>query len=452
MTPETIEGLATALRRGELTSEALVGRAIARATAAEPVLGAFVAVAGEHALAQARAADAERRSGLDRGPLHGIPVAVKDVIDVARLPTTGGSRLYERNFAAADAAVVTRLIAAGAVILGKTRLVELGYGGWGTNSVAGTPRNPWDLARHRAPGGSSSGSAVAVSARLVPAALGTDTGGSVRIPAALCGVVGLRTSAGSVPLDGVMPLSRTLDTVGPLALTVRDAAVVHAALTGAPPPRPGPPPARPRVGILTAGDVDDVDADVLAGYDDAIGWLAGAGASLAEFGFAEGLDTYVERMHPIIGHEAWGAHGLRILQAGADVMDPPVRARFLAGQRVTPPRYRDALRERTGAAAQAAAALAGFDAVLTPATPITAPPLEDVDEDALPLSRYTRVVSYLGLCALAVPAGLGSNGMPVAVQLVGRAGTEERLLALGAALEAQRGPFPAPDLAALGLP
>jgi aspartyl-tRNA(Asn)/glutamyl-tRNA(Gln) amidotransferase subunit A len=119
---------------------------------------------------------------------------------------------------------------------------------------------------------------------------------------------------------------------------------------------------------------------------------------------------------------------------------------------VTPPRYRDALRERTGAAAQAAAALAGFDAVLTPATPITAPPLEEVDEEALPLSRYTRVVSYLGLCALAVPARLGSNGMPVAVQLVGRAGTEERLLALGAALEAQRGPFPAPDLAALGLP
>jgi len=452
MLPETIEGLAAALRRDETTSEALVRRALARAEAAQPALGAFAALAGERALSQARAADAERRRGQHRGPLHGIPLAVKDVVDLARLPTTGGSRLYAGNFAARDAAIVTRLLAAGAVVLGKTRMVELGFGGWGTHALEVTPRNPWDLAHHRVPGGSSSGSAVAVAARLVPGAIGTDTGGSVRIPAALCGLVGLKTTAGAVPRDGVMLLSPTLDTVGPLALTVGDAALLHAVLSGAPPPRPAAPPPRPRVGILTAGDVDDVEADVVAGYDDAIGWLADAGASLAEFSFAEALDDYVERMHVIIGHEGWNAHGLRILQAEPGSMDPHVRARFLAGQKIGAARYEAALRERTGALAAAAGALAGFDAVLTPATPMAAPLLAAVDEGQLPLSRYTRVVNYLGLCALVVPVALGAAGLPVAVQLVGRAGSEERLLALGALLEARRGPFPGPDLGALALP
>jgi aspartyl-tRNA(Asn)/glutamyl-tRNA(Gln) amidotransferase subunit A len=211
---------------------------------------------------------------------------------------------------------------------------------------------------------------------------------------------------------------------------------------------------RAKVGILTARDVEAVDATVLDGYERAVGWLADAGASLAEFSFEVGLglDAYVERMHAIIGHEGWGAHGLRILQAAPGTMDPHVRERFLAGQRVTPSRYRDALTERGAAMARAATALGAFDAVLTPTTPIAALPVEEVDEDVLPLSRYTRLVNYLGLCALAVPAGVGADGLPVSVQLIGRAGTEARLLALGAALEARRGPMPAPDLAALALP
>lgn len=453
MSSDTIQSLQSALGRGEITSEALVARLLARATAAEPVLHAFTRLLDEHALSQARALDAERQARQVRGPLHGIPVVLKDVIDVARLPTTASSRLYADNFATGDAVVVQRLVAAGAIVLGKTQLVELAFGGWGTNAVMGTPRNPWDLRVHRVPGGSSSGAAVAVAAGLAPAGIGTDTGGSVRIPAALCGLVGLKTTAGQVPRDGVMLLSETLDSVGPLAHSVADARLLHDVLRGAQPGDPPPlaPPARPRIGILTSRDIDGVENDVLEGYDDFVGHLGDLGASLGEFTFGAPPDSFVERIGAIIAYEGWQAHGLRILQ-NPDGMDPHVRARFLQGQRITPARYRAALQERAAAREQVLALLERFDALLTPTTPTPAPPLTEVDEGALPLSRYTRLVNYLDLCALAIPAGLGAGGLPVSAQLIGRPGSEPLLLALGEALEARRGPFPAPDLAPLNLP
>jgi aspartyl-tRNA(Asn)/glutamyl-tRNA(Gln) amidotransferase subunit A len=455
MTVESIEALATALGRGEFTSETLVQRLLDRTAVADPVLHAFTSVFAEHALHQARALDGERARGTVRSPLHGIPLVLKDVVNVARQRTTGGSRLYEDNFARADAEIVRRLIGAGAVVLGKTHLVELAFGGWGTNAVMGTPRNPWDLATHRAPGGSSSGAAVAVAAGLAPAAIGTDTGGSVRIPAALCGVVGLKTTAGQMPRDGVMLLSESLDTIGLITRSVRDAALVYTALASAGPAlaatRPAALPANPRIGMLASRDIADVEADVMAGYDSAAGHLSDLGALLAGFSFGQPLDSTVERMGIIIAHEGWQAHGLRILQDPA-IMDPHVRARFLQGQRIPIAQYRAARRDQAASQQAIHKALERFDAVLTPTTPIPAPPLADIDENALPLSRYTRVVNYLGLCALAVPAGLGASNLPVSIQLIGRPGSEPMLLALGEALEERRGPFPSPDLAALGLP
>lgn len=459
MSTPTLQQLSERMRRGELTSATLTERLLARAHAAEAVLHAFTAIYAEHAMAQARALDAERARGRVRGALHGIPLALKDVFDIARQRTTGGSLLYAERFAAADAAVVKRLLDAGAVILGKTRLAELAFGGWGTNAATGTPRNPWDLGRRRAPGGSSSGAAVAVAAGIVPAALGTDTGGSVRIPAALCGVVGLKTTAGQIPRDGTMLLSPTLDTVGPIASTVADVALLHAALTGSEPPdhrniegsidmaRTQ----RVRVGVLSARELEDVDADVLEGCEDMARHLSELGAALSEVALPERLDAYVERMSTIIGYEGWQAHGLRILQ-NPDVMDPHVRERFLAGQRVTPSRYRAVLEDQAAAQAAMRTALERFDVLLTPATPLPAPLLDDVDEAALPLSRYTRAINYLGLCALALPSRLSAAGLPVGVQLVGKPHAEPLLLALGAALEAARGPFPVPNLTALGLP
>ncbi len=445
---DDLQALSTALSGGALSSVELVRACLSRAAAAQPALHAFTELYTEEALQQARGLDEERARGTVRSALHGIPVALKDAIDVAGHLTACGSLLYEDNRAGADAALVRRLKAAGMVIIGKTQMVEMAFGGWGTNLVMGTPRNPWDLGCHRVPGGSSSASAVALPAGLVPAAIGTDTGGSVRIPAALCGVVGLRTSSGSIPREGVVLLSETLDTVGPMARTAGGAALLHAALGGS---LPVPPPRRPRIGILTGHAVDEVEAGVLAGYERSIGHLADLGAKLAEFSFPDTLEDIAERIGVIIAHEGWQAHGRRILQ-GSRRMDPHVRGRFLAGQRITLAHYRAALQERAAAQALIRRSLQKYDALLTPATPIAAPPLSEVNENALTLSRYTRVVSYFGLCALSLPAAVTPAGLPVGVQLIGPPGTEATLLALARALEARRGPFPAPDLAALGLP
>jgi aspartyl-tRNA(Asn)/glutamyl-tRNA(Gln) amidotransferase subunit A len=451
MCTETAKSLAAAIARGDLTSTAVVETFLARAAAADPYLHAFIAIYGEHARVSARALDAERTRGVIRGPLHGVPVVLKDLIDVAGQPTTAGSRLYARAFAAADAALTRRLLAAGMVILGKTQMVEMAYGGWGTHAVMGTPRNPWDLATHRVPGGSSSGAAVAVAAGLAPLAIGTDTGGSVRIPAALCGLVGLRTTAGQVPYDGVMQLSPTLDTLGPLAKTVSDLALLYEVMTGRHPQLTTALPRALRIGILGAADLGNIDGDVRAAFEGAQRSLLGMGAALTEISFGSLPEDFVEPMSVIIGYEGWRIHGLRILGNPA-AMDPHVRARFLAGQRVTATRYQAVMRERAAAQVAALATLRDVDAVLTPTTPFPAPALADVEEDALPLSRFTRWVGYLGLCALSVPAGLSSGGLPVAIQLVGRPGTEATLLAIARAFEQARGPSPQPDLSALGLP
>ena len=205
--------------------------AIARIARLDPRLAAFSTVVPEHAREQARHLDACVALGAPPEPLYGHAVAVKDIIDVAGLPTGGGSLTRDGvAAAAADARVVRRLRAAGAVLIGKTRTVEYAFGGWGTNVTVGTPRNPWDMTDTRAPGGSSSGSGVAVAAGLAPMALGTDTGGSVRLPAAFCGIVGLKTTFGLLPLDGVLPLGEAFDSIGPMTNTVADAARLFAAM------------------------------------------------------------------------------------------------------------------------------------------------------------------------------------------------------------------------------
>ena len=228
---EGIGSLAGKIRQGSVSPVALTEELLARIDALDPRLHAFIAMARERALGQARAAESALRAGHDLGPLHGIPYAAKDLYDVAGLPTTAGTRVLKDNVAAADCAAVRRLSAAGMVLLGKTHTVQFAFGGVGINHDHGTPHNPWHQVPH-APGGSSSGSGVAVAAGLVPMALGTDTGGSVRIPAALCGIVGLKTTVGRISRAGVYPLSFTLDSVGPLTRSVEDAALVYQALQG----------------------------------------------------------------------------------------------------------------------------------------------------------------------------------------------------------------------------
>ena len=232
----TIAALGAEMRSGAASPVQVAEATLARIAALDKRLHAFIGMTGERALAEARAAEILLRGGHDLGPLHGIPYAVKDLYDVAGQPTTAGTRLLGGNVAARDCAAVRRLAAAGMVLVGKTHTVQFAFGGVGINHDHGTPHNPWHATPH-APGGSSSGSGVAVGAGLVPMALGSDTGGSVRIPAALCGTVGLKTTVGRISRAGVYPLSWTLDSVGPLARSVEDAALVHQVAPGRGPRR-----------------------------------------------------------------------------------------------------------------------------------------------------------------------------------------------------------------------
>lgn len=422
-----------------------------RIAVADPVLQSFQFVLADNALATAPEHQAEHSPGTPAGSLRGVPVALKDNIDVAGMPTTGGSRLYADRQPVVDAPVVTRLRAAGMLVLGKTRMQELAFGGWGTNAVFGTPRNPYDLRVHRVPGGSSSGSAVAVAARLVPMAVGTDTGGSVRIPAALCGIVGLKTTLGQIPRAGILPLARSLDTVGPMTTSVADAELLYTVLAGADAGCAGRPNDAPlRVGLLPGAELSGCDADVLAALDGAARVLRERGAAFQEVSLGASFESLVEKNGILIAAEGWQEHGARI--AGHEVlMDPAVLKRFLRGRNLAAGDYVTALRDQLDAQDRAAGLLDGLDAVLTPTVPMPAIPVADVREDELPLNRFTRAVNYLGLCALTVPAGLSSAGLPLGVQLIGLPDTERRLLYLGQLLEDGLGRLPPPDLMALGL-
>src|SRR5688500_18020470 len=272
---QTITELAARLRAREVTAVTLTEQTLERIHARDGRLHAFIALTAERARAQARAADLALQAGVDLGPLHGIPFAVKDLYDVAGVATTAGTSLLAANIARADATAVRRLTSAGMVLVGKTHTVQFAFSGIGINHDHGTPHNPWHVTPH-APGGSSSGSGVAVGAGLVPVALGTDTGGSIRIPAALCGTVGLKTTVGRVSRAGVYPLSFTLDSVGPLTRSVEDAALVHQALQG-------------------ADDDDETTAgvepaDVLHGVGDGV---EGPRLAFAEPGFCGGVDAAV---------------------------------------------------------------------------------------------------------------------------------------------------------------
>ena len=228
----SLSDLAGRLARGETTSRALVEACLARIDERDGKLHAFVDVYRDDALKLADAADIERGAGATRGPLHGLPVALKDLFEIEGRQTTAGSKSWLGRTSDYTATAVAKLVGAGMIPLGKTHMVEFAFGGWGRNEPMGAPWNPWDMATHRVAGGSSSGSAVAVAAGLVPAAIGSDTGGSVRIPSSLCGLTGLKTTYGLVSLHGAIPLSTNLDTIGPLAHTVEDVALLTDAMAG----------------------------------------------------------------------------------------------------------------------------------------------------------------------------------------------------------------------------
>jgi aspartyl-tRNA(Asn)/glutamyl-tRNA(Gln) amidotransferase subunit A len=421
----------------------LVDALLARISAVDGKLHAFVEVYAEEARLAAAAADKAIRSGHAIGPLHGIPIALKDLIEIEGRVTTGGSQVWRDRPSACTATLAQRLIAAGLIVIGKTHTVEFAMGGWGTNQHRGTPWNPWDPAVARTPGGSSSGSGVAVAAGFAPLAIGTDTGGSVRLPASWCGLTGLKTTIGRVSTYGILPLSPTLDTPGPMARSVVDAALLYQVMQGPDPLDPrtlGIAPSDPlptlkrgvrglRLARMPAVERDGVASDVLAAYDAALDTLARLGAEIVAVPLPRRFADFTDLTGRIIGAEGYFLVGDLVDDMSLPI-DDAVRPRIGSGRGVSARDYLRALREREEAKQEFAAALGEIDALLTPTTLTAAIPLDMVDQASTP-AHFTRFVNALDLCALALPIGFNAAGLPLSLQIICRGYDEATALRIG---------------------
>jgi aspartyl-tRNA(Asn)/glutamyl-tRNA(Gln) amidotransferase subunit A len=440
----------------------VVDALLARIRRHDARLHAFIAVYADEARLAAEGADRAIRSGHRVGPLHGVPIALKDLVDLEGRVTTGGSKVWADRISPVTATLAQRAIAAGMIVLGKTHTVEFAMGSWGTNTHMGTPWNPWDPAVHRTPGGSSSGSGVSVAAGLAPVAIGTDTGGSVRLPAAWCGLAGLKVTAGRISTYGVLPLSFTLDTPGPLARSVEDAALIFGLLNGPDPQDPqtlawtpsDPMPtlhrgvAGLRLAVMPDAERTGVDREVLAAYDASVETLAKLGARVERVKLPHRFGDYAAATGRIIGAEGYRFVGHLVDDESLPV-DPHVRPRIQLGRGVSARDYLLVLAEREERRREVATALADVDALLTPTTLTPPVPIEQADQ-AGTAAHFTRPVNYLGLCALAVPNGFTAGGLPTSLQIVAHAGHEATALRIGHAYEAatdwksRRPPEPVP--------
>ena len=449
----TITELAAMLRAGETTPTSLTEYLLARVEKLNGPLTAFNLVTADRATAEAEAAEALLKSGHDLGPLHGIPYAVKDLYDIVGLPTTAGSRTVDMTPKTEESEVTKRLAAAGMVVLGKTITVEFAKGIIGINNIQGTPHNPW-AETHHVPGGSSAGTAVAVASGMAPMGLGSDTGGSVRVPAGLSGIVGLKSTVGRVSRFGIFPLSWTFDSVGPLTRSVEDAALVHQILQGEDPRDDATMGVRPddvlrnlkagakglRIGIPQHAYFDEVDAEVDKAVRAAAEVFRDLGATVENVAYPEAAE--VSAMAIVVnGVEAAVIHEDR-LENQVSEMDPVVGPRmlserdFLATDCVKQMNVLKALRDSQMETLQ------DVDVVLSPATRIPALPVSTVDVSFDTYLAYagqymanTNIGNRLGLCGLTLPCGFTSNGLPIGLLLNGKPFQEATVLRAGYAYE-----------------
>jgi len=399
---------------------------------------AFIAVRGDDAIAEARQAESEIAAGRYRSPLHGVPIAVKDLVDVAGMPTTSGSAL-PAYVPAHDAPVVRRLREAGAVIIGKTNLHEFAFGTTSEESAFGPVRHPIDPSRSA--GGSSGGSAAALALRMCYGAIGTDTGGSIRIPAAACGIVGLKPTLGELSCEGVVPLSHTLDHVGPMALTVADAGLLYQGMKGTTIGTVAPAGGRLTFGVPGGYLQEPLDADVARALERTRAALRKAGHAVVDVSIPHAEWTADVYLHIVLPEAAW--YHAPLLAAHADKYCPGVRLRLEMGRYVLAEDYVRALRLRDVLARSVEQSLAGCDVLLLAALAIPAAPIGaatvEVGGSTQPVRaamlKLTQLFNMTGHPAISIPAGPGTDGLPRAVQLVGHRGRTDRLVEVAAAVE-----------------
>jgi aspartyl-tRNA(Asn)/glutamyl-tRNA(Gln) amidotransferase subunit A len=452
---ESIAGLSGRIGEGRLSPVKVAEQLLGRIDALDKRLHAFIRVMPEQALAQARAAEIALKCGASLGILHGIPYAAKDLFDVKGLPTTAGTHLLANNIAGQDATVVRKLAAAGMVLLGKTHTVQFAYGAAGINHDHGTPHNPWHPIPH-APGGSSSGSAVAVAAGLVPFALGTDTGGSVRVPAALCGIVGLKTTIGRVSRAGVYPLCWTLDSVGPITRSVEDAALVYQAMQGTDSQdestagvashdtlrglKDGVKGLRIAFGETTF--FDDVDSEVEKAVREAGKVFSSQGAQLASIAVPEVAAAWAEKNRGLLIPAEACAVNRELLDKHFAELDPVIGPRMLTGRTLSAPDYFALLRRYAELREQVRWTLRDVDALIVPTTMAPARPLAAIDASAetyvdynMRVHRNTGIGNILNLCAVSVPCGFTSEGLPIGLMIYAKPFQEDMALRVAYAYE-----------------
>jgi len=432
----TLAEAASRIRERKLSSIELTRACLDRIAELDPRLNAFITVTGELALQQARQADAEVAAGHWRGPLHGIPISLKDLIDVAGVKTTAGSNQYRNRVATEDAAIVRQLKAAGAVIVGKNNLHEFAYGGSGMISAFGPARNPWDLTRIT--GGSSSGSAAAVASGMCLAAFGTDTAGSIRDPAALCSLAGYRPGAGVWSMDGVIPLRKSFDTVGLLTHTAEDAHLVFAALAGhVRQQEVAPAIDRFRVGVARTGFFDNLESGVAKCLEDALLFLRPLVASVSEIKIeinVKWTDFDVEILE----------YHHQMLADTPQLYQPGTLARLKSCAAILPEEFERAQRGLAAARLAAEKIFDSVDVVVTPTCLVPAPKVADMETMSDADLRAYEVQKLLGNTApfsllfwpsVSVPCGFTREGLPVGLQISVRPGADEFLLQIAGAYE-----------------
>jgi aspartyl-tRNA(Asn)/glutamyl-tRNA(Gln) amidotransferase subunit A len=449
----SLTAVAKAIATRQVSSREATQSCLHRVAQWQPKLNAFMAIEKDEALKAADEADAALAKGKPNGPLHGVPLAHKDMYYDAGKVVTCGSKIRRDWIATTTATSLQRLKDAGSIRLGSLQMVEFAYGPTGHNAHYGPVHNPWGL--DHITGGSSSGSGAAVAARLTFAALGSDTGGSIRMPAHFCGVTGLKTTSGLISRAGAMPLSQSLDTVGPLARTAEDCALLTGLMAGADPADPTcASDAVPdyiaatresltglTIGVPTSFYVEDLDADTARILDETVATLKREGARIVPVELPDQRQLTAS-CQLVLACEAAAFHKRWLIERPQDY-GPQVLMRLQNGLAISGVTYLEVLRWRGPALAAYLAATAGADIVLTPVAPVAAPTIAESDVGTSPdaeaviqrLTRFTRPVNYLGLPSLAIPAGFARNGLPVGMQLIGRPFDEATLLRAGAAFQ-----------------